>query len=191
MELSLRSIKSTHMNTIRLHDKIFELFIPADKINQAVENIALRMNTELQGKNPVFISVLKGSFMFTSDLMKKLNFDCSIGFIRLSSYTGTSSTGHVKKLIGLDEDIKDRTVVVIEDIVDTGLTLEHTIRQLEEFHPSEIRVASFLMKPEVFRGSRKPEYVGIEVANRFIVGYGLDYNELGRNLPDIYVLVDE
>jgi hypoxanthine phosphoribosyltransferase len=127
--------------------------------------------------------------MFTSDLMKKLNFDCTLTFLKLASYQGTDSTGEVKKLIGLNENIEGRTVVVIEDIIDTGITLDHIMQQLSALKPAELRVATFLLKPDAFHGRFKPDYVGIEVPNDFIVGYGLDYNELGRNLRDIYVLV--
>jgi hypoxanthine phosphoribosyltransferase len=177
------------MNQIKLHDKTFELFISAEKINRAIEEMAIKMNSDLAGKNPLFISILNGAFMFTSDLMKKLDFDCNLTFLKLSSYQGTSSTGEVKKLIGLNENIEGRTVIIIEDIVDTGITLEHIMKQLDELKPSEIKIATFLLKPDTFNGRFKPEYIGIEVPNDFIVGYGLDYNELGRNLKDIYVLV--
>lgn len=177
------------MKQIKLHDKTFELFITAEKINSAIEDMAIKMNSELTNKNPLFISILNGAFMFTSDLMKKLDFDCNLTFLKLSSYQGTSSTGEVKKLFGLNESIEGRTVIIIEDIVDTGITLEHIMKQLQELQPAEIKIATFLLKPDTFHGRVKPEYIGIEVPNDFIVGYGLDYNELGRNLKDIYVLV--
>lgn len=177
------------MKQVQLHDKIFDLFITEEKINNAIETVAEKMNSDLSGKNPLFISVLNGAFMFTSDLMKKLNFDCTLTFLKLASYQGTASTGEVKKLIGLNENIEGRTVVVIEDIIDTGITLDHIMQQLDELKPAELRVATFLLKPDAFHGRFKPDYVGIEVPNDFIVGYGLDYNELGRNLRDIYVLV--
>lgn len=179
------------MRQIRLHDKTFELFISAKEINLAVEKLAHKMNTDMAGKNPLFISVLNGAFMFTSDLMKKLDFDCNLTFLKLSSYEGTASTGSVKKLIGLNESLKGRTVIIVEDIVDTGITLEHIMNQISALHPAEIKIATFLLKPDAFHGKFRPEYIGIEVPNDFIVGYGLDYNELGRNLEDIYVLVKE
>jgi hypoxanthine phosphoribosyltransferase len=177
------------MKQVQLHDKIFELFIAEDRINDAIEAVAEKMNSDLSGKNPLFISVLNGAFMFTSDLMKKLSFNCTLTFLKLASYWGTASTGEVKKLIGLNEIIEGRTVVVIEDIIDTGITLDHIMQQLSELKPAELRVATFLLKPDAFHGRFKPDYVGIEVPNDFIVGYGLDYNGLGRNLRDIYVLV--
>lgn len=176
------------MRQIKLNDKTFELFIPAEKISEAIDAVALKMNQELSGKNPLFISILNGAFMFTSDLMKRLGFNCQITFLKLSTYSGTESTGQVRSLIGLDENIEGRTVVIIEDIIDTGFTLENVIKQLQMLNPAEIKIATFLLKPEAFHGRFQPDYVGLEIPNDFIVGYGLDYNELGRNLTDIYVL---
>ncbi len=179
------------MRQVKLHDKIFELFISAGEINSAVELIAQKMNKELADKNPLFISILNGSFMFTSDLMKKLDFNCSLTFLKLSSYEGDSSTGDVKKLIGLNEKIEGRTVVIIEDIIDTGITLDIIMLQIEALKPAEIKVATLLLKPKAFHGRFKPDYIGIEIPNDFIIGYGLDYNELGRNFKDLFVLVKE
>jgi hypoxanthine phosphoribosyltransferase len=143
---------------------------------------------ELKDKKPLFLSVLNGSFMFASDLMKKITIDCEISFVKVASYNGISTSGSIKSLIGLNEDIKGRTIVIIEDIVDTGLTIESVVKQLELMEPAEIKIATLLYKPEAYRKKLQLDYVAIVVPNDFLVGYGLDYDGLGRNLPDIYVL---
>lgn len=176
------------MHKVTLKDKTFRVNIPANEIDKAVGEVARRINSDLKYKKPLFLSVLNGSFMFTSDLMKKLTIECEISFVKVSSYYGTSTTGSVKELIGLGENIKGRTVVIIEDIVDTGLTIEAVVKQLIEMEPAEIKIATLLYKPEAYRGRIELDYVAIVVPNDFLVGYGLDYDGLGRNLPDIYVL---
>ena len=176
------------MSKIVLKDKTFKVNIPSSEINKAVGEVAHRINLELTDKKPLFLSVLNGSFMFASDLMKKLTIDCEISFVKVASYDGTSTTGTHKQLIGLNEDIKGRTVVIVEDIVDTGLTIENVINQLLTMEPAEIKIATLLYKPEAYRGKIELDYVAIVVPNDFLVGYGLDYDGLGRNLPDIYVL---
>jgi hypoxanthine phosphoribosyltransferase len=176
------------MSKVTLKDKTFRVNIPASEINKAVGEIAHRINIELKDKKPLFLAVLNGSFMFASDLMKKITIDCEISFVKVSSYHGTSTSGSVKELIGLNEDIKGRTVVIIEDIVDTGLTIEAVVKQLELMEPESIKIATLLYKPEAYRKRIELDYVAIVVPNDFLVGYGLDYDGLGRNLPDIYVL---
>jgi hypoxanthine phosphoribosyltransferase len=176
------------MSKVLLKDKTFRVNIPASEINKAVGEVARRINTELKDKKPLFLSVLNGSFMFASDLMKKITIDCEISFVKVASYDGTSTSGSVKQLIGLNESIKDRTVVIIEDIVDTGLTIESVVKQLEAMEPADIKIATLLYKPEAYRKKLQLDYVAIVVPNDFLVGYGLDYDGLGRNLPDIYVL---
>lgn len=176
------------MNKVTLKDKTFRVNIPASDINKAVGEVAHRINVELKDKKPLFLAVLNGSFMFASDLMKKLTIDCEISFVKVSSYHGTSTSGSVKQLIGLNESIKGRTVVIVEDIVDTGLTIEAVVQQLEAMEPEAIKIATLLYKPEAYRKRIELDYVAIVVPNDFLVGYGLDYDGLGRNLPDIYVL---
>jgi hypoxanthine phosphoribosyltransferase len=176
------------MHKVTLKDKTFRVNIPANEIDKAVGEVAHRINSELKYKKPLFLSVLNGSFMFTSDLMKKLTIECEISFVKVSSYQGTSTTGAVKQLIGMGEEVKGRTVVIIEDIVDTGLTIEAVVKQLTALEPAEIKIATLLYKPEAYRGRIELDYVAIVVPNDFLVGYGLDYDGLGRNLPDIYVL---
>lgn len=182
------AFQKSSMGKVILKDKIFRVNIPAHEINKAVGEIARRMNIELKDKRPLFLCVLNGSFMFASDLMKKLTIDCEISFVKVTSYHGTSTTGTIKQLIGLNEDIKGRTIVIVEDIVDTGLTMENVLQQLGTMEPKEVKIATLLYKPEAFRKKFDLDYVAIVVPNNFLVGYGLDYDGLGRNLPDIYVL---
>lgn len=177
------------MKTVKLHDKVFEISIERAKIEKAILSIAEKLNDEFIDKEPpIFLSILNGSFMFTSDLLKMLNFNSEVSFLKLSSYSGTSTTGEVKELIGFNKNIEGKIVIVLEDIVDTGITLEKIIESLKSHNPKEIRLATMLFKPEAYQKSMKLDYVGMEIPNDFIVGYGLDYDELGRNLPDIYTL---
>lgn len=177
------------MNRIKIHDKEFEVSISSEKIQDAVSKMAVKMNSEINNKEVVFIGILNGSFMFASDLFKKITFDCCITFIKVSSYQGTSSTGEVKSLIGINENLKGKTVIVLEDIIDSGETLENIISQLKGYEPECIKIATFLFKPLAFKKSYKIDYVGLEIPNDFIVGYGLDYDGFGRNYPEIYTLV--
>ena len=176
------------MATIDIKDKTFETSITEEEIQQRVRAVAEKMNNDLKGKNPLLLGVLNGSFIFAADLMRMLTIDCEISFVEMSSYEGTSSTGNVKKLVGLKENIEGRTIVIVEDIVDTGLTMEQMIKYLKEFKPAEIHICTLLLKPENLKRKLDIEYVAMEIPNDFIVGYGLDYDGLGRNLRDIYVV---
>ncbi len=172
---------------VTLHDKTFELTIPARDIDKVVEGIAEKMNNDLAGKKPLFLCVLNGSFMFASDLMKNITVaDSEISFVKLSSYQGTESNGKIKQLIGINENINGRTVVILEDIVDTGQR-----PKVEELKAKEVFVATLFFKPEALTNEVKLDYVGMEIPNDFIVGRGLDYDGLGRNYPDLYTLVEE
>lgn len=175
---------------VQVKDKLFEPFISAERIQTEVTRIARQMNDELSDKDPIFLGILNGAFMFASDLYKQIKFPCQITFLKLTSYSGTQTTGTVKQLIGINFDLKNRVVVVLEDIVDTGITLETIIRQLRGYEPAEIRVATFLHKPDATIRDVKLDYVGIEIPNDFILGYGLDYEGYGRNFNEIYQLVD-
>ena len=176
---------------VQVHDKSFEPFIDEAAIQKEVSSVAREMNHDLAAKDPIFLGILNGAFMFASDLYKQLEFPCQITFLKLASYSGTQSTGSVKQLIGINRDLKDRVVVVLEDIVDTGVTLETIIRQLSGYEPAEIRVATFLHKPEATIREVKLDYVGMEIPNNFILGYGLDYDGYGRNFREIYQLVKQ
>lgn len=179
-----------NQKTIKIHDKEFAPFIPFEKIDKAVSEIANKMNKDLKNKNPLFIAVLNGSFMFASDLFHKIDFPCEITFVKLASYSGTKSTETVRQLIGIDEDIVGRNIVIIEDIIDSGLTMERVLTQLQMIGAADIKIATLLYKPNAFKGSYPIDYIGIEIGNDFIVGYGLDYDKHGRNFKDIYKIVE-
>ncbi|HAF28837.1 MAG TPA: hypoxanthine phosphoribosyltransferase [Bacteroidales bacterium] len=180
------------MKQVKLKDKEFRVSITSDKIQEAVDQIAKKINNDYKGKDvPLFISILNGSFMFTADLFKHIDFVCEVTFLKLTSYRGTASTGAVRQLIGVNEAIEGRDVIVLEDIVDTGITLEQILGQLKSFEPASVRVATLLFKPEAYLKDLKIDYVGMEIPNDFIIGYGLDYDGLGRNLADIYTLINE
>lgn len=173
---------------ITIKDKQFKPYISAEKINDAVLKVARKINEELVNELPLFLVVLNGSFMFASDLLKEVTIPCEISFIKVASYHGTSSTGSVSELIGLSEDLSGRTVVIVEDIVDTGVTVEKLFSILQRKNVKQIKVASALLKPDAYKKELPIDYVGLEIANDFVVGYGLDYDGLGRNLKEIYVL---
>ncbi|SHF88710.1 hypoxanthine phosphoribosyltransferase [Dysgonomonas macrotermitis] len=174
------------MKSVKVRDKEFELFIPESEIIQAIDRIAEQMNTELEGKDPLFVCILNGSFMFAAELMKKVTIPSEISFVRMASYQGTKSTGKIKEIYGLEEDIAGRTIVIIEDIVDTGHTMSLILDQLACDEPKEIKVATLLFKPEALKTEVKLDYVALEIPSDFIVGFGLDYDGYGRNLADIY-----
>ncbi|MFM2292792.1 MAG: hypothetical protein RIS29_2605 [Bacteroidota bacterium] len=179
------------MSTIQIKDKKFSLSIEESKILEAVKAVAEQINKDVEGLNPVFMCVLNGAFMFASDLMKNINVPCEITFVKLSSYDGFYSSGVVKEIIGLNESIVGRNVVVVEDIIDTGVTMERIISSLRAKGAESIRVATFLHKPEALKCDIKIDYIAMKIPNDFIVGYGLDYDGYGRNLKDIYTVVPE
>ncbi|GAB6012439.1 hypoxanthine phosphoribosyltransferase [Viscerimonas tarda] len=173
-------------DVIKIKDKEFELFIAEKVIDDAVARIAEQINKDLDGKDPLFICVLNGSFMFAAELMKKVTIPSEITFVRMASYKGTASSGVLKEIYSLEEEIEGRTVVVVEDIVDTGNTMSLVIDQLACDNPKEIKIATLLFKPDALKYDVKLDYVALEIPNDFIVGYGLDYDGYGRNLSDIY-----
>lgn len=178
------------MKEVQLHDKRFSVSIGADKIDAAVQIVADKINADYEGKKPLFLVVLNGAFMFASDLFKKLTIDCEVSFVKLSSYSGTSTTHVVRELIGLDEALTDRNVIVVEDIIDTGITMENTIQKLKHLQAADVKIVTLLYKPLAFQKNYAIDYIGLEIPNDFIVGYGLDYDGLGRNLPDIYKIIE-
>ncbi len=180
------------MKEVKIHDKKFRLFIPNERIIETVEKMAAKMNRDLTGKSPLFICILNGSFIFAAELYKRISLmDSEISFVRLASYDGDRTTGNVRQLIGLDENIEGRTVVVVEDIVDSGITLDHICNILNMMDPVRVLTATLLLKPDCLKLQIWPDYVGLEIPNDFIVGYGLDYNGYGRNLSDIYSVINE
>lgn len=180
------------MKKVKILDKEFEIFIPYEKIRSVIEKMADQMNTELADKDPLFLCILNGSFMFAAELFKRIDFvESEISFVKLASYEGDSTTGKVKQLIGLNEEIEGRTVVILEDIVDTGITINNIQDQLDKMNPKEVLVATMLLKPDALQKEVNLKYVGLEIPNDFIVGYGLDYDGYGRNLLDIYSVIKE
>ncbi|HJA99334.1 MAG TPA: hypoxanthine phosphoribosyltransferase [Candidatus Alistipes avicola] len=176
---------------IKLHDRNFKVMIPADKIEVAVSAVADKINADYrEKKNPIFIGVLNGSFMFMSDLLKKIDFCCEISFVKLASYCGTCSSGEVTNLIGLNRDIEGRDVIIVEDIVDTGASIEHMVAELQRHNPASVRICTLFFKPNAYKRSIPIDYPAMEIGNEFIVGYGLDYDQLGRNLKDVYVVTE-
>ena len=178
-------------NTIQIKDKTFVVSIPVADILQEVERVAQEINRDLAGKNPLFLSVLNGSFMFTADLMKRITIPCEVSFVKLASYQGVATTGKVKEVIGINEDLTGRTIVIVEDIVDTGLTMQRLLESLGTRRPKEIHIATLLVKPDKLKVDLDIEYVAMRIPNDFIVGYGLDYDGLGRNFKDIYTVINE
>lgn len=174
---------------VKVLDKEFEIFIESEEIQRTIANLAEKLNQDLKGKDVIFLGILNGSFMFASDLYKLIDVPSQISFLKLASYQGTSTSGTVKRLIGINEDLAGKTVVVLEDIVDTGITIENIIKQLRGYEPAEIKLATFLFKPAAMKTNVKLDYVGIEIPNDFIIGYGLDYDGFGRNLGDIYKII--
>lgn len=171
---------------VKLADKHFELFISAEEIQNEIVSIAERLNADYAGKEVVFIAVLNGSFMFAADLLKHIKLDCQISFVKMSSYKGVRSSGTVEELIGLSTDLNNKEVVLIEDIVDTGLTIDKIIGLVNEQTPASVKICTLLYKPTAFKGVNTPHFVGFSIPDAFVVGYGLDYLELGRNLDAIY-----
>ena len=182
-------INRNNMNKVKVLDKVFEVSISKEKIQETIQKMADQMNHDLKDEDVIFMGILNGSFIFAADLFRKINFDCQITFLKLASYQGTSSSGKIKRLIGVNEDLKDKTVIIIEDIVDTGITLDSIKKQLIGYEPKEIKIASLLFKPDAYKMEIPIDYVGLSIPNDFIIGYGLDYNGFGRNLEDIYTVV--
>ncbi|MBB6610843.1 hypoxanthine phosphoribosyltransferase [Pontibacter sp. Tf4] len=175
--------------TITLHDCDFSTYLYEEEIIARISMLAEQIDKDYEGKNPLFLAVLNGSFMFAADLMKRVTIPCEIAFIRLSSYQDMNSTGKVREVLGLTEDVQGRHIVVLEDIVDTGHTVHNLINQLQAKGPASVEVASLLLKPDCLQHQLNVKYVAKAIPNDFVVGYGLDYNGLGRNLRDIYKIV--
>ncbi len=178
------------MKRIKLHNKEFEEFISEDQIRSKVKELALQIEDRFRDKNPLFLCILNGSFIFAADLLRYIQFDTEVQFVKLSSYQGLSSTGKVKESIWNKDLVKGRDLIIIEDIIDTGETLHYFIPQVNELGPISVNIVSFLVKPDAMKYPLDIQFSGIEIPNQFVVGYGLDYDELGRNLESIYKLVE-
>ncbi len=176
------------MEKIKLHDKSFKIYIPNAKIEAAIDAVAQKLNSDYKDKDcPIFLSVLNGSFMFTASLMQRINFLSEISFVKLASYSGTSSTGETKQLIGLSNSLKGRNVIIIEDIVDTGNTIVALDKIVKDLGAENIRICTLCFKPGAYNKDIPIDYYAMEIRNEFIVGYGLDYDQLGRQYKDIYI----
>ena len=176
------------MELIKIHDKTFEPYVSAEQLNQIAERMASEVYQDLQESCPVFIAVLNGSFMFAADFVRHYKGECEISFVKMASYEGTQSTGKIHQLIGLSTPVEGRDVVILEDIIDTGNTLEEIYRLFENQKVKSFRIATLFFKPDAYKKDLKIDYVGKPIPNRFIVGYGLDFDEIGRNLPQVYQL---
>lgn len=178
------------MKQVTYNGLTFEPYITRDRIDARIKELGAQMSRDFAGKLPLFLVVLNGAFPFASDLFRSLDIDAEIAFIRFKSYSGTQSTGTVKELMGLTDDIEGRTVVVVEDIIDTGHTIHKLVNDLRAKNPAELKVATLLFKPEALVRDVKPDYVAFEIPKKFVIGFGLDLNGLARNLPDVYSLKD-
>ena len=175
-------------NKITLQDKTFRVLISAEEIDKAVTRVAEQLDERYEGRTPIFLGVLSGSFLFLADLVRKVNFNSQMAFVKISSYAGTESTGKVTQQFGVDFVIEGRDIIIVEDIVETGHSMTYLLNYLKEKKPASISICTLFFKPEKFLYEYKIDYTALSVGNEFIVGYGLDYNQLGRNLKDIYVI---
>lgn len=178
------------MSRVTIKDKTFETSIPEAEIIKRIKAVAARINQDMADKNPLFLAVLNGAFVFAADLMREITIPCEISFVKLASYQGTASTGKVTEVIGINEDLTDRHIVIVEDIVDTGLTMQRMVETLGTRHPASIDICALLVKPDKLQVDLDIKYAAMHIPNDFIVGYGLDYDQQGRNLRDIYTLVN-
>ena len=178
------------MPTIKVHDKTFDIYLPEAQIQEKIKALADRINNDYAGKKPLFIPILNGSFMFASDLFKYITIDAEISFIKLASYKGMKSSGNIITAIGLDQDLFGRDIIIVEDIVDTGKTLTEFLPQLQHQQPASLKIAALLHKPDALKYPLTIDYLGFSIPNKFVVGYGLDYDGLGRNLKEIYQVVE-
>jgi len=177
------------MTEVQILDKRFREYIPENSVQKRITELADQINNDFEGKEVIFVGVLNGAFIFAADLYRRIDLKSRITFIKLASYAGTSSSGEIRELIGWNEDLKGKSVIIIEDIVDTGITLEHTVDNLIIRNVREISIVTLLLKPAAYKKNIQIDYVGFEIPNDFVVGYGLDYNGEGRNLPSVYSLV--
>ena len=179
------------MSRVKIKDNTFETSMTEAEIKQRVKELAQQMSRDLEGKNPLFLAVLNGAFIFAADLMREMTIPCEISFVKLASYQGTTSTGTIHEVIGINEDLSGRAVVIVEDIVESGLTIKRMMEQIGTRHPASVQVCTLFFKPEQLKEDLKLDYVAFSIPNDFILGYGLDYDQQGRGLKDLYTLVTE
>lgn len=179
------------MSIVKIKDKTFQTSIPEGEIKSRVKAVAEMISKDMEGKNPLLLAVLNGSFIFAADLMREITIPCEISFVKLASYQGITSTGKVKEVIGINEDLTNRTVIIVEDIVESGLTMKRMIETIGTRNPAAVHICTLLLKPERLKVALNIEYVAFRIPNDFILGYGLDYDQQGRQLKDIYTLKEE
>ena len=179
------------MGIVKIKDKTFRTSIPEAEIKARVKTVAQQISKDMEGKNPLFLGVLNGSFIFAADLMREMTIPCEISFVKLASYQGTTSTGKIKEVIGINEDLTGRTIVIVEDIVESGRTMKRMIEQLGTRNPASVHICSLFFKPDKLEADLTLDYVAFRIPDDFIVGYGLDYDQQGRELKDIYTIVEE
>ncbi|MGN1262415.1 MAG: hypoxanthine phosphoribosyltransferase [Prevotella sp.] len=179
------------MSIVKIKDKMFETSITEDVIKERIKTLAAQISKDMEGKNPLFLAVLNGSFIFAADLMREMTIPCEISFVKLASYQGTTSTGKIKEVIGINEDLNGRTVIILEDIVESGLTMTRMIESLGTRNPESVHICTLLLKPERLKVDLNIEYAAFRIPNDFIVGYGLDYDQQGRELKEIYVIKED
>lgn len=179
------------MSIVKIKDKMFETSIPEAEIKERVKALAEQISKDMEGRNPLLLAVLNGSFIFAADLMREMTIPCEISFVKLASYEGTTSTGKIKEVIGINENLTGRTVIIVEDIVESGLTIKRMIESLGTRNPESVHICTLLLKPERLKASFDIEYVAFSIPNDFILGYGLDYDQQGRNLKDIYTIRED
>lgn len=179
------------MSIVKIKDKSFRVSLPEAEIKNRVKLLAQQMSKDLEGKNPLFLAVLNGSFIFAADLMREMTIPCEISFVKLASYQGTTSTGKIKEVIGINEDLSGRTVVIVEDIVESGQTMKRMIESLGTRNPASVQICTLFFKPEKLKEDLTLDYVAFRIPDDFILGYGLDYDQQGRGLKDVYTIVSE
>jgi hypoxanthine phosphoribosyltransferase len=179
------------MSIVKIKDKTFQTSISEAEIKQRIKELAKQVSHDMEGKNPLFLGVLNGSFIFAADLMREMTIPCEISFVKLASYQGTTSTGKVKEVIGINENLTDRSVIIVEDIVDTGATMKQMVESLGTRNPASIDICTLFVKPDKLKEPLDIKYAAFSIPNDFIVGYGLDYDQQGRNLKEIFTLVEE
>jgi len=179
------------MSTVKIIDKTFKTSISESEIKERVKAVAARISQDMEGKNPLLLGVLNGSFIFAADLMREITIPCEISFVKLASYQGITSTGKVHEVLGINEDLTNRHVIIVEDIVDTGRTMKQMIESLGTRNPTSVDICTLFVKPDKLQENLDIKYAAFSIPNDFIVGYGLDYDQQGRNLKEIYTLVEE
>lgn len=179
------------METIKINDRRFKISIPEAEIKNRIKTVAAQISKDMEGKNPLFLGVLNGAFIFAADLMREMTIPCEISFVKLASYQGTTSTGTIQEVIGINENLTGRTVIIVEDIVESGATMKRMIEQLGTRNPASVHICTLFFKPEKLKEELDLDYVVFHIPDDFIVGYGLDYDQGGRGLKDIYTIVED